>query len=469
MIDQGSREILYYKVPVFISDLTLHFGVLWMLVKSLDEAYFDGMTVGVELYVWLAIAYAIAVSTVGIRLNERGIKQSVVVWRATKQTLLTCLIYMILLALAYKATPRFLLACLFLCTTPLVSIWHLVVRKLVEWFRRHGHNTRMALFVGGGKIAASLYSELCMGQSLTGYRVLGYINDLPSNDVPEGMKYLGKLEDLEQVLDKNVVEEIYCTLPPAMCEEKIKKVIKICNDRFIEFYFVPTMKGYPKRTMRIDRVGAVNVVRLREEPLNSLKGKIFKRSFDILLSGLFICTLFPLVCLLVFIGNIMFGNRGPLFFKQVRTGYNGRAFTLLKFRSMRPNEQADTVQTTKDDSRKTMFGDFLRRSSIDELPQFLNVLKGDMSIIGPRPHMLFHTDFYSQIISDYMVRHLAKPGITGYAQVNGCRGETQEIDDMRRRVEYDVMYIENWTPLLDVEIFFMTFGHLFPGRDKQAY
>lgn len=136
---------------------------------------------------------------------------------------------------------------------------------------------------------------------------------------------------------------------------------------------------------------------------------------------------------------------------------------------MRQNDDADRVQATKDDPRKTGFGNFLRKSSIDELPQFINVLKGDMSIIGPRPHMLYHTEMYSAMISDYMVRHLAKPGITGWAQVNGCRGETKTTEDMERRVEHDIWYIEHWTPLLDIVVFCKTVLQLLPGRDKQAY
>ena len=136
---------------------------------------------------------------------------------------------------------------------------------------------------------------------------------------------------------------------------------------------------------------------------------------------------------------------------------------------MKENKEADKLQATKDDPRKTPFGDFLRRSSIDELPQFINVFIGNMSIIGPRPHMEYHTDMYSALISNYMVRHLAKPGITGWAQINGCRGETKTLEEMADRVEHDIWYIENWSLLLDVEIFFKTIRQVMPGRDKQAY
>ena len=221
--------------------------------------------------------------------------------------------------------------------------------------------------------------------------------------------------------------------------------------------------------MNFTRFGKVNLIRLREEQMNTLKCKVVKRTVDVVSAVTFLFTLYPFICLFVWIGDMLSGNRGPLYFKQERTGYNGKSFVLYKFRSMKVNKDADRVQATKDDPRKTKFGNFLRKSSIDELPQFINVLKGDMSLIGPRPHMLYHTEVYSKLIGDYMVRHLAKPGITGWAQVNGCRGETKEVEDMERRVEHDIWYIEHWTPLLDLVVFVKTVIQLMPGRDKQAY
>ena len=149
--------------------------------------------------------------------------------------------------------------------------------------------------------------------------------------------------------------------------------------------------------------------------------------------------------------------------------WDGKRFYIYKFRSMKVNEESGKLQATKDDPRKTPFGSFLRKTSIDELPQFINVFISDMSIIGPRPHMEYHTELYSKLIGDYMVRHLVKPGITGWAQINGCRGETKTVEEMAARVEHDIWYIENWSMLLDVEIFFRTIWQVLPGRDKQAY
>jgi putative colanic acid biosynthesis UDP-glucose lipid carrier transferase len=157
---------------------------------------------------------------------------------------------------------------------------------------------------------------------------------------------------------------------------------------------------------------------------------------------------------------------GPIFFKQKRTGYLGNEFNCYKFRTMHVNNTADSAQATKDDPRKTRFGDFLRRTSIDELPQFFNVLRGDMSVVGPRPHMLKHTDYYSDLIKSYMVRHVVRPGITGWAQVNGYRGITDELWKMEKRVEYDVWYIEHWNFFLDLKIIVRTVFNAFAGESN---
>jgi putative colanic acid biosynthesis UDP-glucose lipid carrier transferase len=201
-------------------------------------------------------------------------------------------------------------------------------------------------------------------------------------------------------------------------------------------------------------------------PLKSMPNRILKRAFDIIMSSICLC-FYPLVYIPVAI-TIKLTSPGPVYFKQERTGYRGKSFQCLKFRSMHVNKDSDKAQATEHDPRKTKFGDFLRRSSIDELPQFINVWKGDMSIVGPRPHMLKHTDEYSRIISQYMVRHTVKPGITGWAQVNGFRGITDELWKMEKRVEHDVWYIEHWSFALDLKIIYRTIVNVFHG-EKNAF
>ena len=240
--------------------------------------------------------------------------------------------------------------------------------------------------------------------------------------------------------------------------DTVNSIIRICENRFIDFFYVPDMDGYPHRSMTFSELGPVTLIKLREEPLSNPLNAALKRVLDFLLSLVFLVTLFPVIWCFVAIGTSL-SSPGPILFKQKRTGYKGRPFTMYKFRSMRVNDDADRLQATADDPRKTRFGDFLRRTSLDELPQFINVLKGDMSIIGPRPHMEKHTEIYTRLVDEYLVRHMVKPGITGWAQVNGCRGETPTTEAMADRVRYDIWYIR---------IFFITFIQIIRG-DKQAY
>ena len=206
---------------------------------------------------------------------------------------------------------------------------------------------------------------------------------------------------------------------------------------------------------------------MREEPLRDFVNRFAKRTFDIIFSSfviIFILSwLYPLIALL-----IKLSSRGPVLFKQERSGLNNEIFLCYKFRSMRLSNDSDIKQASKGDSRITRIGKFLRKSSIDEFPQFINVLAGDMSIVGPRPHMLLHTEEYSSLINKYMVRQLVKPGITGIAQVRGYRGETKEIEDMEGRVSLDVWYIENWSLPLDINVVFLTIWNVFKG-DEKAY
>lgn len=203
-----------------------------------------------------------------------------------------------------------------------------------------------------------------------------------------------------------------------------------------------------------------------KEPLTLGSNRIAKRAFDVVVSGLICLCVLPFIPIIALI--IKTKSPGPIFFKQARTGLNGDTFYCLKFRSMHVNKDADKAQATKDDPRKFAFGNFMRKTNIDEFPQFFNVLKGDMSIVGPRPHMLHHTEVYGSLIDKYMVRHFSKPGITGWAQVTGFRGETKELWQMEERIRRDIWYIENWSFWLDIKIIFLTAKSIiFP--DKNAY
>lgn len=359
-----------------------------------------------------------------------------------------------------------------LCFYPLlwlcVLVSRLVMRTIIIRYRRMGRNVRSVIFVGSGLNMVDLYGEM-MGDPSTGYRILGYFDDEPAEHFP--LPYLGTVDDVipylkAQPFSVTAPPRLYCCLPSARASE-IMELINYCENHLIRFCSVPNVRNYLRRSMRMTLMGDVPVLYMREEPLRQPLNRWIKRLFDIVFSLTFLCTLFPFIYLFVAIVTKI-TSPGPVFFKQKRNGLNGVEFYCYKFRSMKVNTDADKVQATKDDPRKTKFGNFLRKSSIDELPQFINVLKGDMSIVGPRPHMLKHTEEYSALINKYMVRHFLKPGITGWAQVNGCRGETKELYQMEDRIRKDIWYVENWSFWLDLRIIYMTVRNAVRG-EANAY
>jgi len=282
--------------------------------------------------------------------------------------------------------------------------------------------------------------------------------------LPSNLHFLGTTKEVEAYLasDSNQVDEVYCTLPES-AETIIYRLLNYCENNMIRFNIVPEVRRYVKKRMQMELLGEIPVLVLRDEPLQSYTNRLLKRAFDVLFSFGFLLILFIPIYILVGL-SIKLTSRGPIFFKQKRTGRNGVEFNCYKFRTMIINKEANEKQAVKDDPRVTKIGGFLRRSNIDEIPQFFNVLRGDMSIVGPRPHMLQHTIQYSQLIDKYMVRHLVKPGLTGWAQVTGYRGETKTLDQMEGRVKRDVWYIENWTLWLDLKIIYRTVRNMFSGE-----
>lgn len=339
------------------------------------------------------------------------------------------------------------------------------VREMLKRLRSNERNTRLVVFVGAGHNLAYLY-QIMMGEMSTGYRVVGYFEDKDSRHLPENIQRLGMVSDVITWLTNNHVDQIYCNLPSSRSKE-IVELINYCERNFVRFYSVPNVRNYVHRHMAVVMMDDMPVLTIRQEPLNRMHNRLLKRTFDIVVSGLFIVTCFWWICAIVAIITKI-TMPGPVFFKQKRNGLLGEEFYCLKFRSMKVNADADRLQATKDDPRKTKWGNIMRKTNIDELPQFLNVLMGSMSVVGPRPHMVKHTEEYSALIDKYMVRHWVKPGITGWAQVRGARGETQELWQMEDRIKKDIWYVEHWTIWLDIRIIYLTIRNVIIG-DKQAY
>ena len=346
-----------------------------------------------------------------------------------------------------------------------LALWRFLCRWIIRLFRTRGRNLHHVIFVGNNEPIRELGEE--MRHPFYGYRVEGYFADEPMDPTSEDLNYLGKVsEAVEYVKKHDYLQHLYCSLPAVRANE-ILEIIDTCEKHCVRFYAIPQLRTYLKRKMQLEILGSIPVLSIRDNPLDMLTNRIIKRTFDIVVSAIFMVPfwllIYPVIAILTH-----YLQPGPVFFKQKRNGLNGKEFVCYKFRSMKVNDDADRLQATENDPRKTKFGDFMRRMSIDELPQFINVLKGDMSIVGPRPHMVKHTEEYSKLIDKYMVRHWVLPGITGWAQVNGARGETKELWQMEDRIKKDVWYVENWSFSLDLKIIFKTVWNVIK-KDKQAF
>lgn len=317
--------------------------------------------------------------------------------------------------------------------------------------------------VGASATGKELYNYITSSSELD-YHIAGIFDDDPTK-VPSHIPYLGKVEECVACASAKNIQEIYCALPNN-AYEIVEKLIQEADKCMVRLRVVPDLKSLTHQNFLVELLGYVPVLKPRQEPLENKANEVIKRLFDIGFSILVI--VFILSWLTPLLGILIkIDSKGPVFFKQLRSGKKNKAFYCLKFRSMQVNNNADNLQACNGDARITRIGRFLRKTSIDELPQFINVLFGDMSVVGPRPHMLKHTSDYSQVINNYMVRHFLTPGITGWAQVNGYRGETKETVHMLNRVQADLWYLENWTLLLDIKIVLLTLWQMF-RRDGNA-
>lgn len=337
-----------------------------------------------------------------------------------------------------------------------------LTRLTLKHFRRNGINSANAVIIGTGECATRLRDAMRSDPGY-GYRFMGFFDNDTSCADALGDEYLGSIDMLEQFMQKEPVNEVYYTLS-GEDHETLRRCVGFADNHVAQFYYVPQLSQYISRVSELSNIGKVPILNIRENPLKRISNRYLKRTFDILFSSVFLI-LSPIVFIPIAIA-IKITSPGPVFFKQKRTGYLGKDFNCLKFRTMHVNKASDTQQAVRKDPRITRLGQFLRRTSLDELPQFINVWLGDMSVVGPRPHMIKHTADYSKLIDKYMVRHLIKPGITGWAQINGYRGQTEELWQMEKRVECDVWYIENWNFFLDIKIIILTVIDVFRGDDN---
>jgi len=335
----------------------------------------------------------------------------------------------------------------------LISLERLFIRELLRYFRTKGYNIRTVLIVGAGNLGVRTLEKI-KENPWTGLKVVGFIDDhKPLGGLAQGEKIIGRIKDVRTIIKDHGIDQILIALP-IQYYTRLAYIMDCLRDETVTVRVVPDIYQAMTLNASIENFEGMPMINLTDTPLYGWS-TVLKRMFDIFFSLFAILILSPL---LLFIAcTIKLTSKGPIIFKQHRYGLDGCEIKVYKFRSMNVCEDGEKVpQAKKDDSRITPFGAFLRRTSLDEIPQFFNVLQGRMSIVGPRPHAVAHNEEYRKIVSSYMLRHKVKPGITGWAQVNGWRGETDTLDKMEKRVEHDLYYIENWSIWLDLKIMWLT-------------
>ena len=358
---------------------------------------------------------------------------------------------------------RVLVTTWFVLVPVLLLLWRAVFNTVLNYFRSKGYNSRQVALVGANKLSGQVIEHINSNMSM-GLHVEGLYDDRVVNRDDATDMIVGPSQALIDKVNEGKIDIVYITLP-MKADKRIKSLIELLANTTVSVYMLPDIYTYQLFNGSWSNVAGHPIVSVFETPFRGMDGFI-KRAQDVVLSVIILSIISPVLLLIA--AGVKFTSAGPVFFKQRRYGVSGENIDVWKFRSMTTQDDGDLVkQATKNDARITPLGGFLRRTSLDELPQFINVLMGDMSIVGPRPHAVAHNELYRKKIRGYMLRHAVKPGITGWAQINGWRGETDTLDKMEGRVDFDHWYISNWNVWLDVKIIFLT---IFKGFvSKNAY
>lgn len=342
---------------------------------------------------------------------------------------------------------RGVLLVFYLATLILLIGKYAFMRLVLSRFRGKGYNLKHVLVIGTGKLARQFRQDIEAEPAL-GFHIKGFIGN--RNLLKEEENWLGSFDAIDEQLSSLDINEVVIALEPEEYS-KLWQIIPACERNGVKYSVIPFYNDIIPTNPTIETIGHSKLINMRVNRLENMGWAIVKRSFDFIASLLGLIILSPLL-LIIAIG-VKRSSPGPILFKQTRVGYQRKEFQMLKFRSMRQNDEEETAWTTDTDPRRTKIGAFLRKTSLDELPQLINVLKGDMSLVGPRPELPHFVEQFKETIPYYMVKHQVKPGMTGWAQVNGCRGDTS----IEKRVELDLWYIDHWSAGLDIKILFKTF------------
>jgi len=423
-----------------------------------SDAYFRYLTVANAA--WLVLAFFFRTYSNTLILNFESF---------TKRTIQVYLLWMISILIYLFFSREFIISRFFIVTTTGGFGLGLLINRFIylglfKYFKSSDLLVKKIIILGYNDTAKKLanYFE----QDGLNVQIIGFIEDEENIQELSHYPVLANIPDTLQIAKELNIQEIFSTITPEQ-NKFIYELMYQSEKECIRFRIVPNLSIFITREVHIEYYGELPILSLRKEPLDDVGNQLKKRALDIIVS-LFV-TVFILSWLIPLLGLLIFlESGGPIFFKQLRTGKDKKPFYCLKFRSMKINKEADMKQATRHDNRITFLGRFIRKTSLDEFPQFLNVLRGEMSLVGPRPHMIKHTSDYSKLVDGYMVRQFIKPGITGWAQINGFRGEITNPEQIKMRVNKDLWYLENWNLLLDIKILFLTVYYICRG-DKKAY
>lgn len=448
-------------------DAALILAGLWipetLYARQWNATDWSAATIAAVLFVLVGQSFRLYDRRRGDRLKEE-VAQALIAWFGIVVPLLLFLGFM---SKSAEQFSRVVTISWFVLAPVLITLSHTTIRLFVRSLRIRGYNTQVTAIVGMTSLGQRL-AEQMLGTSALGMRLCGFFDDRQEercHPMPEGLG--GRAGDVDAVVEKaraGEIDLVYIALP-LRAEPRVNELLRKLGDTTVTVYMAADFFAFDLLRASWGSLGNIPIVSMHETPFYGVDGWL-KRIEDIVL-GSIILALISIPMLVIGV-CVKLSSRGPVLFRQRRYGLHGEVIDVLKFRSMTVAEDGAVVtQATKDDCRVTPLGKFLRRTSLDELPQFLNVVTGSMSIVGPRPHAVVHNELYRKKIQGYMLRHKVKPGITGWAQVNGWRGETDTLEKMEKRVEHDLEYIRSWSLLWDLQIIAMTV--IGSGARKNAY
>lgn len=424
------------------------------LYAHIPDTYFNGYSIFYYNFTWLITTYSLNFYPTARRDGfMTNLKTFVVLFVIYGLVYFTSFVF-----LGMNSYTPLYLSLVYIQICFLLTLFRVLFYWAKKLYRTKGFNSTRVVVIGKDKNLQKL--RRIFDHPEYGYRYMGYFDNVKSNHPT----CLGDIESSFNYIFENDIEEVYC-MASKLSKAEIQYLMKIADNSLKRIKIIPDNKELFSRAMSLELYGAVPILNLRASPLDLDYSNLIKRIFDILVSSFAIVFILSWLTPLVYI-LMKIDSKGPLFFKQQRHGVNREIFWCYKFRSMTKSDTSDTQMATKNDVRITKLGKILRKTSIDELPQFFNVLMGDMSVVGPRPHMVVHTQQYEGSVDKYLVRHFLKPGITGLAQIQGCRGEILERADIVNRVRYDIFYMEKWSLGLDAKIVFLTIYNAVKGEAK---